>query len=142
MDPNGKKFICQRFNDLWKNEGLRPQNEIQNTKTISSTTNKLNPNLKTENHMPFDFLDGNYSTHSIPDFGFIASLGTLLPITQGEDYEEQVFANQIKEKTKRNNQSEARNSLARLKTPMDANRSQLTDSFTFDLLSNVTFLNF
>jgi hypothetical protein len=101
--PMAKNLSANVLMIYGKMKGLKPQNEIQNTKTISSTTNKLNPNLKTENHMPFDFLDGNYSTHSIPDFGLIASLGTLLPITQGEDYEEQVFANQIKEKTKRNN---------------------------------------
>jgi hypothetical protein len=61
----------------------------------------MNPQQKQKTTCSFDF-HGNYSTHSIPDFGLIASLGTLLPITQGEDYEEQVF-NQIKKKTKHNN---------------------------------------
>jgi hypothetical protein len=100
-----KNLSANVFNDLWKNEGTQKvQNEIQHTKTISSTASKNESKPETEKpHALFDFLNGNYSTHSKPDFGLIASFGTLLPITQGEDYEEQVFANQIKKKTKRNN---------------------------------------
>ena len=100
-----KNLSANVFNYLWKNGGTQKlQNEIQNTKTISSTGRKNESTAETEKpHALFDFLDGNYSTNSIPDFGLIASLGTLLPITQGEDYEELIFANQIKKKTKRNN---------------------------------------
>jgi hypothetical protein len=101
-----KNLSANVFNDLWKNgETQKVQNEIQYTKTISSESSKNESKPKTEKpHALFDFLNGNHATHSIPDFGLIESLGSLLPVTQGEDYEEQVFANQIKKKTKRNNQ--------------------------------------
>lgn len=101
-----KNLSANVFNDLWRNEGTQKvQNERQNTKIISSTASKNESKPETEKpHALFDFLNGNHSTHSNIDFGLIESLATLLPITQGEDYEEQVFANQIKKKTKRNNQ--------------------------------------
>ncbi len=101
-----KNLSANVFNDLWKNEGnQKVQNEIQHTKTTSSTASKNESKPETEKpHALFDFLNGNHLSNSTPDFGLIESLGTLLPITQGEDYEEQVFANQIKKKTKRNNQ--------------------------------------
>ncbi|EIA07279.1 conjugal transfer protein MobB [Flavobacterium frigoris] len=101
-----KNLSANVFNDLWKNEGTQKvQNERQKTKTISSTASKNESSPETEKpHAHFDFLNGNDSTHSNTDFGLIESLANLLPITQGEDYEEQVFANQIKRRTKRNNQ--------------------------------------
>ncbi|MFH6959590.1 conjugal transfer protein MobB [Flavobacterium aquidurense] len=101
-----KNLSANVFNDLWKNEGnQKVQNEIQHTKTTSSTASKNESKPQTEKpHALFDFLNVNHLSNSTPDFGLIESLGTLLPITQGEDYEEQVFANQRKKKTKRNNQ--------------------------------------
>ena len=100
-----KNLSANIFNDLWKNEGTQKvQNHIQNKKSISSKASKNESKPESEKpHALFDFLNGNYSTHSIPDFGLIESLVTFLPNAQGEDYEEQVFANQIKKKTKRNN---------------------------------------
>ena len=100
-----KNLSANIFNDLWKNEGTQKvQNHIQNKKSVSSKASKNESKIETEKpHALFDFLNGNHLSNSIPDFGLIESLGTLLPITQGEDYEEQVFANQIKKKTKRNN---------------------------------------
>jgi hypothetical protein len=50
--------------------------------------------------LSFDFLNGNYSTHSIPDFGLIESLWNLLPNAQVKIMKSKVFANQIKEKDK------------------------------------------
>ena len=100
-----KNLSANVFNDLWENEGnQKVQNEIQHTKAISSKNNKTESKPQTEKpHALFDFLNGNQSTYSNTDFGLIESLASLLPITQGEDYEEQIFANQIKKKTKRNN---------------------------------------
>jgi hypothetical protein len=101
-----KNLSANVFNDLWKNEGTQKvQNEKLNDKSVLSTNQENKSKPETEKpHALFDFLNGNHSTHSNTDFGLTESLGTLLPITQGEDYEEQVFANQIKKKTKRNNQ--------------------------------------
>ncbi|MEZ7499820.1 conjugal transfer protein MobB [Flavobacterium sp. Arc3] len=101
-----KNLSANIFNDLWKNEGTQKvQNERPHTKTISSKNNKTESKPQTEKpHALFDFLNGNHSTHSNTNFGLIESLGTLLPNAQGEDYEEQVFANQIKKRTIRNNQ--------------------------------------
>ena len=100
-----KNLSANIFNDLWKNEGTQKvQNHIQNKKSISSKASKNESKIETEKpHALFDFLNGNHLSNSIPDFGLIESLGSFLPISQGEDYEEQVFANQIKKKTKRNN---------------------------------------
>ncbi|MBG6063196.1 hypothetical protein IWX83_003006 [Flavobacterium sp. CG_9.1] len=100
-----KNLSANVFNDCWKNEGTQKvQNDMKNDKTVLSTNQEKDFELENEKpHALFDFLNGNNSTHSNIDFGLVESLGSLLPNGQGEDYEEQAFANQMKKKTKRNN---------------------------------------
>ncbi|AWG23018.1 relaxase [Flavobacterium faecale] len=100
-----KNLSANIFNELWKKDGTQ---KVPNPIKIENTVlpkNKENDS-KPENEKPhalFDFLNGNNSTHSNIDFGLVESLGSLLPNGQGEDYEEQAFANQMKKKAKRNN---------------------------------------
>lgn len=100
-----KNLSANVFNELWKKDGT---NQVQSPSKIDKTVSSQNQenDSKPENEKPhalFDFLNGNNSTHSNIDFGLVESLGSSLPNGQGEDYEEQAFANQMKKKTKRNN---------------------------------------
>jgi hypothetical protein len=102
-----KNLSANVFNELWKKDGT---NQVQNPSKIDKTVSSQNQekDSKPENEKPhalFDFLNGNNSTHSNTNCGLIESLGSLLPNAQGEDYEEQAFANQFKKKAKRNNRS-------------------------------------
>lgn len=90
-----KELSANTFNDYWDNN-IRP--EIKEP-------NYLQPKLSTSNdadlpaeepHHLFDFL--NTEKH---EDGLIEALGGLLLEAQGEDYEEQDFANKMKKKRKR-----------------------------------------
>ncbi|CAM2972651.1 conjugal transfer protein MobB [Flavobacterium frigoris] len=100
-----KNLSANVFNELWKNDGTQ---KVQNDSKINKIDLSKNQekDSKPENEKPhalFDFHNGNNSIHSNTDCGLIESLGSLLPNAQGEDYEEQAFANQMKKKAKRNN---------------------------------------
>lgn len=91
-----KELSANTFNDYWKN----------NVKQEIKEPVELQPKLSTsydgdlpaeETHHGFDFL----TTEKHED-GLIESLGTLMLEAQGEDYEEQNFANKMKKKRKRN----------------------------------------
>ncbi|MCL1679299.1 relaxase/mobilization nuclease domain-containing protein [Elizabethkingia miricola] len=76
------------FNDWWNN-GNKPELKIQDN-SVSNTN--------TIDHLPtkdlFEFLSQEHS----PNFGI--GLFSLLPNAQGEDYEEEQFANRMKKKKK------------------------------------------
>ena len=101
----GKNLSANVFNELWKNDGTQ---KVQNDSKINKIDLSKNQekDSKPENEKPhalFDFHNGNNSIHSNTDCGLIESLGSLLPNAQGEDYEEQAFANQMQKKAKRRN---------------------------------------
>jgi hypothetical protein len=100
-----KNLSANVFNELWKKDGTQKvQNDNKIDKKVSSQNQENDSKPENEKpHALFDFLNGNNSTHSNTNCGLIESLGSLLPNAQGEDYEEQTFANQIKKKAKRNN---------------------------------------
>lgn len=99
----GKNVSANIFNDCWKEIAFqKPQKHIQNDKNILSPENKNDTKIETEKpHTLFDFLDGKQSIQSAAEFGLIGSLGGILPEAQAEDYEEQLFANQMKKKKRR-----------------------------------------
>lgn len=90
-----KELSANTFNDYWNNN-IKPEIkkpvEFQ-PKIVTSNDADLPAE---EPHHLFDFL----TTEKHED-GLIEALGGLLPEAQGEDYEEQDFANKMKKKRKR-----------------------------------------
>lgn len=97
----GKNLSANIFNDCWKETtSQKPEETIKS----SSSQSKKETKIETEKpHSLFDFVDRNQSTQPSTNFGLTESLASLLPDSQGEDYEEQVFANQMKKKSKQRN---------------------------------------
>lgn len=85
------------FNDYWNNN-IKPE-----IKEPATPQQKISPSNDAdlpaeEPHHLFDFVH----TSDKHEDGLIEALGGLLPEAQGEDYEEQAFANKMKKKRKRN----------------------------------------
>ncbi|MFC5683156.1 conjugal transfer protein MobB [Flavobacterium sp. MAHUQ-51] len=100
----GKNLSANIFNDCWNEKTTQKrQDGIHDNIKITSpeSTNSTKPETE-KPHALFNFLDKSQSTQSNTDFGFIESLGSLLPEAQAEDYEEQDFANKMKKKRRRN----------------------------------------
>jgi len=93
----GKEFSANTFNDHW-NSNVKP--DIKAPVELQSKTSRVNDNdhfSVEEPHHLFNF--GN--TNEKHENGLIEALGALLPEAQGEDHEEQDFANKMKKKHKR-----------------------------------------
>lgn len=94
-----KNLSANVFNDWWKEEAVADRQSTEQTSSTNlPTAGKNNADEKEETHSLFDFLNKEQPTD---DFGLIDGLGGLLPEAQGEDYEEQAFANRMKKKKKR-----------------------------------------
>ncbi|SHH67634.1 conjugal transfer protein MobB [Flavobacterium johnsoniae] len=96
----GKEFSANVFNDWWNN-GLQPEiKNSEDTKTILIKT--VSESLPAEKpHDLFDFLSNQSTIQSKDIHSSIECFGGLLPEAQGEDYQEQDFANKMKKKKKR-----------------------------------------
>lgn len=92
----GKEFSANTFNDYW-NHNIKP--DIKKPVELQSKISKPNDtDLPAEQpHHLFDFLNTSEKHEDV----LIETLSGLLPEAQGEDYEEQDFANKIKKKRKR-----------------------------------------
>lgn len=91
-----KELSANTFNDYWNNN-IKPEIKepvVQLPKTFTSNDADLPAE---EPHHLFDFLN---TTEKHED-GLIEAFGGLLPEAQGDDYEEQDFANKMKKKKKR-----------------------------------------
>lgn len=96
----GKELSANVFNDWWNN-GLQPQvKNTEDTQTIlTKTVSEILPADKP--HDLFDFLS-NQDPEQVDDgHSIIEGFGGLLPEAQGEDYQEQDFANKMKKRRKR-----------------------------------------
>jgi hypothetical protein len=96
----GKELSANVFNDWWNN-GLQPEakNSEDTQRIFTKTVSESLPEDKP--HDLFDFLS-NYSPGQSDDgHSSIEGFGGLLPEAQGEDYQEQDFANKMKKKKKR-----------------------------------------
>ncbi|MDQ8141518.1 conjugal transfer protein MobB [Chryseobacterium sp. CFS15] len=93
----GKEYSAAVFNDLWKDQEYlkRPSNE-KKAETESLPVNQILPR---QLHPLFEFLNDN--NDYIYDIGLMDSFPGLLPTVQGEDYEEQVFSQQMRKRKKR-----------------------------------------
>lgn len=96
----GKELSANVFNDWWNN-GLQPQvKNTEDTKTIlTKTVFEILPADKP--HDLFDFLSNQDPVQVDDGHSIIECFGGLLPEAQGEDYQEQDFANKMKKKRKR-----------------------------------------
>jgi hypothetical protein len=98
----GKELSANVFNDWWNNR-LKP--EVKNTedrkpiltKTVSESLQADKP------HNLFDFLNNEVSVKADDGHSIIECFGGLLPDAQGVDYEGQAFADPLKKKKKRRN---------------------------------------
>ncbi|WP_185248269.1 conjugal transfer protein MobB [Chryseobacterium bernardetii] len=91
----GKELSANNFNDCW-NRNIKPEikdPEVPNPKL--STSNPADIPVKNPHYL-FEFL----ATAKLED-NWVESLGGLLPQLQGEDYEEQIFVNEMMKKRKR-----------------------------------------
>jgi hypothetical protein len=92
----GKEISANTFNNYW-NHNIQPEiKEPAEPKPKLFQPNDTEYLPMEKPHHLFDFL--NTDKH---DDGLIEALGGLLPEAQGEDYEEQDFANKMKKKRKR-----------------------------------------
>lgn len=97
----GKEFAANPFNNYW-NHNIKPfikESEEHQPKILQQNTSNDLPTKKL--HELFDFLNKETPTFNIVETSIIESFGGLLPEAQGEDYEEQDFANRMKKKRKR-----------------------------------------
>jgi hypothetical protein len=82
------------FNDWW-NKGIKPKNELQtpsSEKLATNTNQSITQNKTSENEINPSLSNAANTMSDI--------FGGLLPQTQGEDYEEEAFARQMKKKSK------------------------------------------
>lgn len=98
----GKELSANVFNDWWNN-GLQP--EVKNSKdTETILTKTASENLPADKpYNLFDFLRKQDTVQDDDGHSIIEGFGGLLPDAQGEDYEEQTFADRLKKKKKRRN---------------------------------------
>ncbi|WP_312331289.1 conjugal transfer protein MobB [Sphingobacterium sp.] len=90
----GKNLSANVFNDWWKEQAVEQRQNTEQTSPIALPAAVRNlVDEKEETHQLFDFLNKEQPTD---DTGLIDGLGGLLPEAQGEDYEEQAFANRMK----------------------------------------------
>ena len=90
----GKNLSANIFNDWWNGQAVEQRQEADKT----TAQNPASTAEKEEAHALFNFLNKEQPTDDL----WIDGLGGLLPEAQGEDYEEQTFANRMKKKRKRN----------------------------------------
>jgi hypothetical protein len=89
----GKEYSANVFNDWWNNN-KKPGISNLAEKAVQEH-HRSKDVLATENpHHLFDFLDKNVS-------GLFEGLGNLLPVNDGDDFEELLFENQMKKKKRR-----------------------------------------
>lgn len=89
-----KNLSAAVFNDLWNN-GIKPEIHLQNPSDVKS--NHTHPVIGKSTTSENESINPNLSdaANALSDI-----FGGLLPQTQGEDYEEEAFARQMKKKSR------------------------------------------
>ncbi|WP_104382618.1 conjugal transfer protein MobB [Sphingobacterium sp. HMA12] len=90
----GKNLSANVFNDWWNEQAIGQLQEVEKTSAQNQSLTTDNTVEKEEAHAFFNFLNKEQPTDDL----LIDGLGGLLPEAQGEDYEEQEFANRMKKK--------------------------------------------
>src|SRR5690606_12549218 len=92
----GKNLSANVFNDWWNEQAVGQRQEAEKTNAQNQSPTAGNTVEKEEAHALFSFLNKGQPTDDL----LIDGLGGLLPEAQGEEYEEQAFANRMKKKKK------------------------------------------
>lgn len=93
----GKGYSAAVFNDLWKNqEHLKRSSDAKQAEAKSILTNQFLPR---QLHPLFEFLNDN--NDDLRDTESIDSFPGLLPTVHGENYEEQIFSQQMRKRKKK-----------------------------------------
>lgn len=94
----GKNLSANIFNDWWNKDNKMEQPLQEN---ITSKNNaSINEDIKQPNNL-FNLLDKEGLSYSHEESNLIEVFGGLLPNTKAEDYDEELFANQMKKKARR-----------------------------------------
>jgi hypothetical protein len=94
----GKNLSANVFNDWWNN-GNKMEQPVQ--ENLASQNNaSINEEIK-QPHNLFGFLDKEDLSYSHEENNLIEVFGGLLPNAKGDDYDEGLFANQMKKKARR-----------------------------------------
>lgn len=92
----GKQYSANIFNDLWKNQQThRKTSDLKQQESQSVPTDKF---FSAEIHSLFGFLSGENNNNIYKDEN---SLPGFLPMVQGEDHEDEIFAQQMMKRKKR-----------------------------------------
>ena len=94
----GKSLSANVFNDLWNN-GNKMEQPLQGN-LASKNNATTNEEVKQPNNL-FGFLDKEDLSYYHEENNLIEVFGGLLPNAKAEDYDEELFANQMKKKARR-----------------------------------------
>lgn len=93
----GKNLSANVFND-WCNNGNKMGQPVQENVTSKNNTT-TNEEIQ-QPHNLFNFLGKEGMSYSSEENNLIGVFGELLPNAKAEDYDEELFANEMKKKTK------------------------------------------
>ncbi len=97
----GTALTANTFNDYWNNS-IKPETKDLNATKFKKHQQNILEDVSIEDpHKLFDFLNKDTNVFSTNDTCVLEDMGGLLPMMQGEDYEELDFENQMKKKRKR-----------------------------------------
>lgn len=94
----GKNLSANVFNDLWNNDNKMDQPAKGNVTSKDKAI--IDQEIKEPNNL-FDFLVKEDLSYSHEENSLIEVFGGLLPNAKAEDYDEELFANQMKKKARR-----------------------------------------
>lgn len=94
----GKNLSANVFNDWWNN-GNKMEQPVQGN-LASKNNATINEEIK-QPHNLFDFLVKEEMSYSHKEYNLIEVFGGLLPNAKADDYDEELFANQMKKKARR-----------------------------------------
>ncbi|HSD09301.1 conjugal transfer protein MobB [Flavobacterium sp.] len=94
----GKNLSANVFNDWWNN-GTKMEQPVQGN-LASKNDATINQEVKQPNNL-FGFLDKEDLSYSHEENSLIEVFAGLLPNAKGDDYDEGLFANQMKKKARR-----------------------------------------
>ena len=94
----GKSLSANVFNDWWNN-GNKMEQSVQGD-LASKNNATINEEIK-QPHNLFDFLVKEEMSYSHKEYNLIEVFGGLLPNAKADDYDEELFASQMKKKARR-----------------------------------------
>jgi len=99
-----KSLSANAFNDRWQAQlAVHDNNKVETAASLifPRSDNNASSEDPKDTHQLFDFLDEKQPELTDIALDLIEDFGSLLPESQGDDYEEQAFANRMKKKRRR-----------------------------------------